>query len=292
VERPLRCGRLVRTRILLLVSLLFSLSAVGASCAQGPTGFQLGDAGPWADAGSVDAPPVLFPPDDPDDPSDPGGSFDAAAAVVIDDSSVLVLPPLFGDDAAAPPSGPPFDAGPDGECSGPLAPGDLAIDEILIASLSGTGDHGEWLEVASTRDCALDLIGLRGECPVGAKVVAFEVTSDLWIPARGSFVVADSLEPAVNHALPGVVIAWAGAPGDVLRNEGTTITLVAGTALIDAVTYPSIKLVIGTSMAFPADCAPSLRSDWAWWQPSQASWFPGFHGTPNAPNDDVACPDD
>jgi hypothetical protein len=187
----------------------------------------------------------------------------------------------------------PFDAGPDGACNSPIHAGDLVIDEVMIASLSGTGDHGEWLEVASTRDCALDLVGLHAECPVGAKVITLDVTSDVWIPARGTFVIADSLEPAVNHALPGVVLAWAGNPGDVLRNEGTTVSLEAGGVLVESLTYPKMKSVpIGTSMEFPSDGALAARSDWLSWQPAQASWFPGFHGTPNAPNDDVTSPDD
>jgi hypothetical protein len=206
-----------------------------------------------------------------------------------------LVPPVWTDeeDASTPEAtGPPFDAGPDGECPDPLAQGDLAIVEILIASESGTGDHGEWLEVRSTRDCALDLRGLHGECAVGAKVITVDVATDAWLPAGGSFVIADSSDPAVNHSLPGLVLAWSGDPGDVLRNQGTTVTLFANGALIDSVTYPQLKIPLGTSLAFPSDCAPAVRGDWTRWQESSASWFPGFHGTPNAPNDDVRCPDD
>ena len=39
----------------------------------------------------------------------------------------------------------------DAGCVGPMAPGDLIIDELMIASQAGDGDHGEWLEVMSTR---------------------------------------------------------------------------------------------------------------------------------------------
>jgi len=233
-------------------------------------------------------------------PDDGGAELEASLPAPLgdddapDDEAAIVAPVWSDEDDASPPpsTGPPVDAGPDGECADPVGPGDLAIVEILIASESGTGDHGEWLEVRSTRDCALDLRGLHGECAVGAKVATVDVTSDEWLPARGSLVVADATDPAVNHGLPGLVIAWAGDAGDVLRNQGTTVTLIANGALVDSVTYPQLKIPIGTSISFPSDCAPGVRGDWSRWQPSSASWFPGFHGTPNAPNDDVHCPDD
>jgi hypothetical protein len=60
--------------------------------------------------------------------------------------------------------------------------------------------------------------------------------------------------------------------------------------LVDSITYPALKLSVGKSWAFPADCDPSLRSDFAKWQPSTYSFFPAFFGTPNAPNVDVQCP--
>jgi hypothetical protein len=296
VERALRWRLVVRTKLLLvgpvrLLALLFLLFpvlfAVGPGCASGAaTGFADEDAGAVADAPSADAPPVVFPPDDPL----AAGGDDGGAP---DDAALLIVTPATGDDASVAPAGPSFDAGPDGECGEPLGPGDLAIDELLIASLSGTGDHGEWLEVVSTRSCALDLVGLHAECPVGAKVITLDVTTDVWIPAGGFFVIADSTDPAVNHALPGLVLGWAGSPGDVLRNEGGTVTLIANGALVDSVTYPDIKkLSVGTSIAFPGDCAMPSRSNWALWQPSQSSWFPEFFGTPNALNEDVRCPDD
>jgi hypothetical protein len=182
------------------------------------------------------------------------------------------------------------DAGPDGACEAPPATGDLAIDELMIASVAGTGDYGEWLEVRSTRDCALDVRGLHGECPRGAKVATFDVTQDLWVAAGGSFVVADSTDPAINHDLPGSIVVWSGRVGDVLRNQGTTITLTMGGTLIDSVTYPALKLTVGASLSFPTDCDLETRADWTRWQWSSASWFPAFFGTPNAPNDDIHCP--
>jgi hypothetical protein len=136
----------------------------------------------------------------------------------------------------------------------------------------------------------MNLRGLHGECPSGAKVRTFDVTDDTWLPPLGTFVVADSLDPAINHDLPGMVIVWAGSPGDVLRNKGATITLRMQETLVDTVTYPSLKLTVGASTAFPADCPLSRRSDWTTWQTSNASWFPAFLGSPNAANLDVHCP--
>jgi hypothetical protein len=182
-----------------------------------------------------------------------------------------------------------IDAGPEGACTEPLGPGNLAIDELMIESVAGVGDNGQWIEVQSTLDCALNVRGLHGECPRGGKVATFDVTEDLWIPPRGTFVIADSSVPAINHYLPGSVLAWFGHRGDILRKKGTTITLSTRDAVIDSVTYPALPLSVGTSLAFPSDCDPSLRSNWAQWQMSAASWFPGFSGTPNAPNTDINC---
>jgi hypothetical protein len=216
-------------------------------------------------------------------PTDDGGSVDDASVQPSsseDDASSVVA--RFDAPVAA--------AVPDGACPSPPAPGDLVIDELMIESVAGTGDYGEWLEVESTRPCALDLRGLHGEVPSGSKVRTFDVVEDLWLAPAGTLVVADSYDPAINHDLPGTVISWAGEPGDVLRNKGGTVSLLLQGTLVDSVTYPALKLVVGASTSFPASCALSRRSDWTAWQTSSASWFPGFHGTPNAPNDDVICP--
>ena len=229
-----------------------------------------------------------------------GGSFPATAG-----------PPDEGDDGDAAASETPLDspapgdeAGsegddsadetasttPDGACLQPLSPGEIRIDELMIESVAGAGDDGEWLEIESALDCAANLNGLHGECPRGSKVATFDVTGDLWIPPRGTFVVADSNDPAINHDVPGVVVVWSGHQGDVLRNKGSTITVSLNGTLLDTVTYPALTLVVGDSVAFPSDCDASARQDFTQWKRSTASWFPGFHGTPNAPNTDVECP--
>ena len=209
---------------------------------------------------------------------DSGGSASDPDAVVVAEAS------------SPPPIGPPFDAGEGGVCPGPASSGDLVITELMIESVVGAGDHGEWLEVASTLDCALDLRGLRGTAPTAGKVRTFDIGDDVWLPGHGTFVVADSSNAAINHSLPGMVLTWSGQPGDVLRNKGGTVTLESSGVLVDSVTYPAMTLVAGASVAFPSDCPASRRVDWTAWQPSVDSWFPGFLGTPNAPNDDVHCP--
>jgi hypothetical protein len=193
-------------------------------------------------------------------------------------------------DAAAAPgtSAATAEGGPSDACVEPLAVGDLVIDELMIESVAGTGDYGEWVEIENTRSCTIDLKGLHGETSAGAKIRTFDVTADLWIVAGGAVLVADSADPTLNHDLPGMVLTWTGSPGDVLRNQGGTLTLQSGDVIIATVTWPAYKLAIGTSLELPADCSPT--SGFGQWQSSVTSWFPGFRGTPNAPNVDVHCP--
>jgi len=195
--------------------------------------------------------------------------------------------PLSWDSGPSPEAQPTI---PDASCVQALGPGVLAIDELMIESVKGTGDYGEWLEVQSTSSCAVNLHGLHGECPVGLKLHTLDVTVDTWLPPAGTFVIADTADPAIEHYLPGPLVTWTGQPGDVLRNEGGTVTLTFDGSLVDTVTYPAFKLIIGASIAFPSNCAPSRRSDWSSWLTSTSSWFPGFCGTPNALNGDVSCP--
>jgi|CZKU01.1.fsa_nt_gi hypothetical protein len=182
------------------------------------------------------------------------------------------------------------DAGPDGACTSALSRGDLTIDELMVESVAGSGDDGEWFEVTSALDCTVNLNRLHGECPRGSKVATFDVAGDRWLPPRGTFVVADSSDPAINHRLPGLIVVWLGHTGDVLRNQGSTLTLSLDGALVDTLTYPSLAPGVGISVAFPSGCDGGLRSDFTHWKRSTASWFPGFFGTPNAPNTDVECP--
>jgi hypothetical protein len=247
-----------------------------------PPAFNDSTDGEDASAGDVQSTADPFAGGDPGAAADPSAeSSSSNADGALDEASASSSASSSADDAG--------DAGPDGGCALPLGPGDLAIDEMMIESVAGAGDFGEWIEVRSNLDCMANLRGLHGECPRGAKVNTFDVTTDLWVPPRGTFVVADSSDPAVNHDLPGLMIVWSGQPGDVLRNKGSTITLSLSGTLLDTVTYPALTLEVGDTVAFPSDCDPSSRSDFTNWKRSTASWFPGFLGTPNRPNADVAC---
>jgi hypothetical protein len=268
----------------LLHVLSLVLSLVATACASGETGFAIES----NDGAADDASSLIVVTDDATVSSTGDDDYDGGLPfVIVEDASPPGTDAAVADGAA--PSLP-FDAGDAGACGQQLVTGDLIIVELMIESTPGTGDHGEWLEVTSTLGCAVNLNGLSGECPTGAKVNSFTVGDDLWIPPGGTFVIADSSNPAVNHDLPAPVITWAGQPGDVLRNEGATVTLLMNDVIIDSVTYPNRKLTPGVSIAFPADCPPGLRPSWAAWLDSARSWFPEFQGTPNAPNTDVECP--
>jgi hypothetical protein len=176
-------------------------------------------------------------------------------------------------------------------CGGPLAASDLAIVELMIASKSGTGDRGEWFEVQSTRACSLNLNGLHAEVLRGpGDYDSVDVTHDVWVAPNSFVVIADSADPSVNNSLPGVVLALDFAPSDVLPDSGATINLWSGATLVDTLAYPTFtNATPGRTVSFPSDCAWSDRSSWARWSYSFRSWTPGFDGTPNADNDDVAC---
>ncbi len=238
-------------------------------------------------------------------PSDPDASYDAGygegfASPSGSDAGALVVPgaadassakDVHTDGTRAPPDAGVVDAPDiDARCAGPLAPGDLSIVELMIASQAGTGDHGEWVEVRSSRDCALDLFGLHADSPRGTRSDTADVTTDLWLLPGQAFVIADSSDPGSNHSLPGPLVTWAGEPSDVLRNSGDTVTLSLGGVVLDTVTYPSMTLTDGTSKSFPEDCPPGDRSDFTQWEDSTSSWTPGMNGTPAAPNTDVHCP--
>jgi hypothetical protein len=185
---------------------------------------------------------------------------------------------------------PPPPVGPKTFCAGPLAPADLAVVELMVTTRAGSGDDGEWVEIRSTRDCWLELQGVTIESPRGA-ATADSVTIDgvVELPPHGTFVVADSADPAKNHAIPGLVFAWNAS--DVLKNTGDTVTVKLGDTVIDTVTYPSFSnLEAGRALAFPSDCAPGVRSDWTRWSLAFGAWSGDpVKGTPNASNDDVAC---
>ena len=185
-----------------------------------------------------------------------------------DDSGVVVTPPTL--------------------CPTPLAKGDLAIVEMMIDSASGAGDRGEWVEIQNTRDCTLNLKGLRVESPRGTEFDYVDVTEDMLLAPSATFVVADTVVDSLNHTLPGTLLSWVAT--DALKNDGDTVSIKMGTLVIDELTYGTWGASYpGRSLSFSVDCAWTDRLDWARWTWSDAEWMTGFKGTPNADNADVKC---
>jgi hypothetical protein len=179
--------------------------------------------------------------------------------------------------------------GPKVYCQGPLVAGDLAVVEILVASRAGSGDEGEWVELANMRQCWLKLQGVTIESPRGALPAnVATVTEQIELAPGAKLVVAGSADPAKNGGLPGTVVAWNAA--DVLKNDGDTIRVKSGATVLDEVTYPAFSnLETGRTLAFPGDCQMTHHKDWERWSLTFHEWKTGKKGTPNADNDDVAC---
>lgn len=225
----------------------------------------------------------------------PGEELPLQPAFVNEDSGAFGAPERPRTDAGADAG----DAGQDGgpvvkkPCRPPLVAGDLVIVELLLSSRSGSGDEGEWIEVQSTRtDCWLDVQGISVESPrgaVGTNVAKIE--TPLSLPPRGTFLAVDTLDPLKNHHLKGPLVAFSAA--DVLKNDGDAVSVKLGATLIDSVTYPRFaNIEPGRALAFPSDCASSLRSTWARWSLAFNRHDPNDptqRGTPNAANDDVTC---
>ncbi len=194
-------------------------------------------------------------------------------------------------DGGPPPDGgvdAPVDSAPS-DCAS-LGPGDLVIVEIMIASQNGSGDHGEWFEVKSTRTCNLNIRGVHVESPRGTTSDYVDITTTTILPPGGSFVVADSADPSINHGLGALVYEFSGSVSDVLKNSGDTITLSLGGVTIDTLTYDAtLPWIAGASVAFPAACPASSRTSWASWGWSSQAYGGLFLGTPNSANTDVAC---
>src|SRR5262249_13987360 len=124
-------------------------------------------------------------------------------------------------DASAPKSegGAPFAraGAPAGDCPAVPGPGDLAIVEIMIESQSGPGDRGEWIEIQNTRNCTLNLRGLRVESPrTGDTPDAVDIDYDMSLGPNEVFTVADTLLDDDNHHLPSPVLSWIAT--DALNN--------------------------------------------------------------------------
>jgi hypothetical protein len=226
----------------------------------------------WADGYTQVEEPI-----EPDGVNDNSGAFGAKERPSGSGSSGTIVQP---------------DAGPKEFCEGSVAAGDLAVEEIMISSKSGSGDEGEWVEIRSTRKCWLKLQGVSIESPRGASAPnVVNISEDYELAPGGTFVVAGSSDPAKNNKLPGKVFAWDAT--DVLKNDGDTVTVKFGETTVDTVTYPNFtNLTPGRALAFPSDCKATERSSWSRWSLTYSEFGQGANlqrGTPNDTNDDVAC---
>ena len=234
-------------------------------------------------------------------PDDTGGSDDPGfapptlpqpmEASVVDDDSGALDPGQRQNDGGATDAGhvEVSDAGSAVNCNAPLAAGDVKIVEIMIASQSGSGDRGEWVELQSTRACILDIKGLTVSSPRGTSTDSATVTSDVYVQPGGSFVVADSTSTTDNHSLPNATLVATWNTYDVLKNTGDEIDVTSGSTTIDSLTYPQFTLTPGRSIAFPADCTWADRASWSRWSMSFNVWDSPFQGTPGADNAAVTC---
>ena len=232
-------------------------------------------------------------PSHPSGPGEPTGTDapDGGTPREGDAGRIPPVPTPTGADAGA------DSGGADALCPGPLAAGDLAVVELMIQSAAGTADRGEWVEVQSTRDCALDLHGVTFASPRGTQSDRVTVGGALVLPPNGILVVASSTSAALAHDPPRPVLVWEGSPADVLKNDGDTVTVTsAAGVLIDAFTYPALTLQPGRSISFPADCAWSDRATIERWSYASRPYAGtagadagALMGTPNAENDDVTC---
>lgn len=167
----------------------------------------------------------------------------------------------------------------------------IAIVELMISSVSGSGDRGEWIELRNAGDCTVDLGGLTLVSPASGTgpEVSYTVPAGTIVTAGGRLVLAQSANPSENHGLT-FDLAY-GASGLVLDNGGDWIELRSGAGTIDRVSWTATTFVRGATRTFP-DARPIATND------NQANWCNAttayssatggpFYGTPGGPN---GCP--
>lgn len=157
-----------------------------------------------------------------------------------------------------PDAGTPFDAGGgSGDGGGVDAggfttctpePTNIEITEVMVASQSGAGDRGEWLEIRNLTSCPIDLTGLEIQAS-GSHVM----TSGL-LTAGGVFVLSQSTDSVENH---GLSTDYAYGTSVRMSNSGGTVRLVYSGTEVARVTWGSTdhrttasrQLSMGTTMS-------------------------------------------
>ena len=259
-----------------------------AGCATGGGGLDGGNAG-RADAGRTDA------------SLDDGGPVDAGAP---DASRAAGIPVDAQVDSGTLDAGT-FDAGPSdaghdaghdaGQDAGPpLCPPTsdrVAIVEVMIASDTGAGDRGEWIELINAGDCTVDLGGLELASPIGGAgstaIATYTISAGRTLAQGARIVLAQSANPTENRGL-----AFDEAYTSlVFDNIGDWVELRSGGATIDRVEWLSNDIVHGASRRFP-DARPisdnGIRSAWCTSTALYSTAGGNFYGTPRTGNG--SCP--
>ncbi|MFK7992056.1 MAG: lamin tail domain-containing protein [Sandaracinaceae bacterium] len=193
------------------------------------------------------------------------------------------------DSGPTPDSGP-VDSGMTGACV--PAPGQVLINEVMVASQSGGGDQGEWFELRNRGSCTVNLAGLVLEGTNGAgAAVTHDVVSGL-LTAGGFFLLAQNGAMAANHALPGVDYVYGdGSAGITFSNSSDSLTLTYMGATIDSIGWGSTDHQPSESRQLDRGASASGSSiggsNWCRSTAVYSSTTGGpFRGTPGAQNAD------
>lgn len=165
-----------------------------------------------------------------------------------------------------------------------LRPGDLYFSEVMADPDTTADTWGEWFEVSSARDEAVDLAGLTIH---DDRHESFTVDVSFVLPPGGRAVFAESADPTRNGGItPDVVIQ-----GVSLSNSGDVLSLDAPGGTVDRVGlfelagffFPS-----GASLELRRrDPSASANDRSRAWCTATTAWpgSAGDLGTPGAPND-------
>jgi len=238
-------------------------------------------------------------------PADGGLPIVAADGAVVGDGAVAPDTGAFSEDAQIVTTRDGGDALPDAgrerDAGGPVdagrrdagappcevAPGRLAIVEVMVASVAGT-DRGEWFEVLNTATCAVDLAGLEIMSPTTTGVPVVHVVTGGLVAPGARFVFALSGDALDNHGLRFDYVYGTGTTEDVfLGNAGDELVLSAGGVEIDRVAWGATGYTRGSSRRFPDDASVAANGDWSLWCDSTELYSSdggAFYGSPGRPN--------
>lgn len=182
---------------------------------------------------------------------------------------------------------PGFDTAPDDTAGGPpasdVAAGDLLITEVMFDPSKVDGDFGEWFEVLNLSGAELDLAGVVVQDDDAS---GFAIEAGLVVPAGGRAVFGTSADTTLNGGVP----VDLGYSVDLVKlgNEGDTLGLYAGGALIDAFTWDEAVMTLAEGAALQLSSTvtdAAGNDDPTAWCLATSPYGDGDLGTPGAPND-------